>query len=388
MPTKTGTEIVQNEKGRGGRAEHLMNTKNNKRTIACSFLLSALVLLSGCTGIGPKTIPRDRFDYAAAVSDSWKDQMLLNIVKIRYADAPVFLDIASVINSYSLQSDLSLGGSLQSPLTPVAGNANTLALGAAGRYTDSPTITYNPLIGEKFNKSLMKPIPPNAIFSFIQNGWPADFLLRGCVQAVNGMYNRVGVGHDSHPADPEFIQLVEAIVRVQKSGSLGIRMERDKSGDAAVLYFRKRNTERSAADIVELQRLLGLDSSSSEFKVVYGMMPREKNEIAVLSRSMLEIMLELSSSIEVPAIHAAENRVFPALADQESVGSPKQLIRVRSDVNRPQDAFVTVRYRDNWFWIDDRDLYSKRTFSFLMFLFTLTETGGAPAVPVVTVPTR
>jgi hypothetical protein len=365
---------------------HLINTMNAGRTIVYGFLLSALVLLSGCTGIGPKTIPRDRFDYAAAVSESWKDQMLLNMVKIRYADAPVFLDIASVINSYSLESELSMGGALQSPLTPAAGNANSLALGAAGRYTDRPTITYNPLIGEKFNKSLMRPLPPNAIFSLIQTGWSAEFLFRGCVQAVNGMFNQVGMGSEPHVADPEFVQLIEAIVRVQKAGSLGIRAERDKSGDAAVLYFRKRNTEQSAADIAELQRLLGLDSSVREFKVVYGMMPREKNEIAVLTRSMLEIMLELSSAIEVPATHAAEKRVFPALADQEAAGSQKHLFRVRSSVDRPQDAFVAVRYRDNWFWIDDRDLHSKRTFSFLMFLFTLTETGGTTAAPVVTIP--
>jgi hypothetical protein len=50
------------------------------------------------------------------------------------------------------------------------------------------------------------------------------------------------------------------------------------------------------------------------------------------------------------------------------------------------DAFVSVRYRDYWFWIDERALYSKRTFSFLMYLFMLTETGGVQAAPVVTVP--
>ena len=35
--------------------------------------------------------------------DSWKRQMLLNLLKVRYTDAPVFLDISSVINSYSLE---------------------------------------------------------------------------------------------------------------------------------------------------------------------------------------------------------------------------------------------------------------------------------------------
>lgn len=358
------------------------------RTIVCGCLLSAGMLLHGCASIGPKTIPRDRFDYAAAVSDSWKDQMLLNMVKIRYADAPVFLDIASVINSYTLEGDLSLGGSLQTPLTPVAGNANTLSLGAAGRYTDTPTITYNPLTGEKFNKSLMRPLPPGAIFSFIQTGWSAEFLFRGCVQAVNGMHNRIGMGAEARPPDPEFLRLIELIVRVQHAGSLGVRAERDRVGEEALLYFRQRNTDRTAADIAELQRMLGSDDPSGELRIVYGLLPRQKNEIAVLTRSMFEILLELASYIDVPAEHAAEERVFPALARQGAAGGLAPLIRVRSGAQRPQDAFAAVRYRDHWFWIEDRDLSSKRMFSFLMVLFTLTESGGAYPTPVVTVPTR
>jgi len=45
-------------------------------------------------------------------------------------------------------------------------------------------------------------------------------------------------------------------------------------------------------------------------------------------------------------------------------------------------------YCNHWFWIDDRDLRSKGFFSFLMFIFTLVETGGKEGVPVVTVPVR
>jgi hypothetical protein len=62
--------------------------------------------------MGPPTIARDRFDYVTAVSESWKRQMLLNLLKVRYADAPVLMDIASVINSYELAGDVSLSGRL------------------------------------------------------------------------------------------------------------------------------------------------------------------------------------------------------------------------------------------------------------------------------------
>jgi len=41
-----------------------------------------------------------------------------------------------------------------------------------------------------------------------------------------------------------------------------------------------------------------------------------------------------------------------------------------------------------WFWIDDRDLNSKRMFAFVMLLFSLTETGGDQRAPIVTVPTN
>ena len=62
------------------------------------------------------------------------------------------------------------------------------------------------------------------------------------------------------------------------------------------------------------------------------------------------------------------------------------LIRIHSSSERPGDAFIAVPYRDHWFWIDDRDLRSKTLFSFMMFIFSLTETGGKEGAPVITVP--
>ena len=42
--------------------------------ICCLLALSAV----SCSSMGHKTIPRDQFDYNTAISNSWKEQMLLN----------------------------------------------------------------------------------------------------------------------------------------------------------------------------------------------------------------------------------------------------------------------------------------------------------------------
>jgi hypothetical protein len=46
------------------------------------LLFSAFLLISACTAIGPTTVARDRFDYVNAMSESWKRQMLLNLIAI------------------------------------------------------------------------------------------------------------------------------------------------------------------------------------------------------------------------------------------------------------------------------------------------------------------
>jgi len=349
------------------------------------FALLFALLSAGCTTMGPATIPRDRFDYAAAISDSWKNQMLLNLVKARYVEAPVFLDIASAINSYSMETEGSVGAEFQ---TPLASNANTLSLGATRKYTDRPTITYSPLIGEKFSKSLMTPIPPAALLGLLQAGWSTEMLLRCCVHSINGHRNYSQRGVIGHAPDPEFIRLIQVLGRIQKAGGLGMRVVREKDASGTVLFFPPKSAGSSAEDIAEAERLLGIKvETGAEFRVSYGTVPRNDREIAFLTRSMLETLLDMASYIDVPPAHVAENRASPGFADVGAAASGlKPLIRVRSGVEKPDDAFVAIRYRDLWFWIEDRDLTSKGMFSFLMFLFTLTESGGGSVSPVLTVP--
>jgi hypothetical protein len=344
--------------------------------------LSMLVLLSGCAGIGPKTVSRDRFDYTKALSDSWKKQMLLNLVKIRYLDAPVFLEVGSVISQYSLEGQVNLGAGWSNSIT--GGDSQTV--GGSGRYTDRPTITYAPLMGKKFTRSLMTPIPVEGILSLIQADYSVNFVLRICVQTINNIDNRRGGGLDPRAADPEFYRLIKALRKVQRSGKLGIRVKSTGEGETVVLFFRAKDGDEIVQEANLARQILGINPDAAEFRVAYGAIAMDDGEIAMLTRSMLQVMIELGSYIEVPAKDVNEGRVQGFAAGDASDIPP--LIRVRSGASRPQEAFVAVPYRDNWFWIDDTDLASKRIFSFLMMLFSLTETGDRGSAPIVTVPTN
>ncbi len=191
--------------------------------------LLAVLGLSGCASFGPASVDRDRFDYVQAIATSWKQQTLFNIVKLRYADTPVFLDVAQVIGSYQLQAGISVGGGVNFGGPPLP---NTLSLGAAGTYTDRPTVVYTPLTGSHFIKVVMTPIPPPALFLLIESGWPADLLLQIGAQTINGISNKKG-GARSRAADPEFGQLLAAIQRIQASGAVGLRTEQEAARPAA-----------------------------------------------------------------------------------------------------------------------------------------------------------
>jgi hypothetical protein len=77
-----------------------------------TLLLLIVLGLAGCVSIGPGTVTRDRFDYSSAVAESWKSQMLMNLVKLRYGDTPVFLDVGQIISGYTVEGTLSAIGTL------------------------------------------------------------------------------------------------------------------------------------------------------------------------------------------------------------------------------------------------------------------------------------
>jgi hypothetical protein len=348
--------------------------------------LLALFCLTACSSIGPSTVPRDRFDYSSAVADSWKQQTLLNIVKLRYADSPVFLDVGQIVSGYTFQGTLS-GNYGQNYPFGAPGNLTNYGVGVQGTYIDRPTITYTPMTGQQYMKGLVTPIAPSSVLFLLQAGYAADFVLLMTVESINGLNNRSAVPARMNGGDAEFFQVVNLIREVQRSGEIGMRVEVDKARKETTLltFHRRPLTDELKAQRAEIGRLLRLDPSLGEYQVSYGMSAAGGSTIDMTTRSLLQIMGDLAGTVDIPKAHLDDGSVYPVLPPIEGA---EPLMHVHSGTERPKDTFAAVQYQGYWFWIDRADLASKRTFSFLMGIFNFAETGKAENLPLVTIPAQ
>jgi hypothetical protein len=367
-----------------------MNTGREMKPQLASVAPASLLfwsLLAGCRSIGPTTVPRDREGYSAALSDSWKRQTLLNIVKLRYLDPPMFVDVASIVAGYQVQVAANVGGQISS-INAIQGNS--FNMGSAATFVDRPTITYTPLTGNKFIKGLVTPLPPDSVFFMIQSGWPADGVLFASVASINGLKNQQTSISGVIPPDPEFMRVLALMRKIQLSGAVAMRVKVEpQKQQTTVLTFRAKDLPKEVLDdIHELRQLLRLDPDAPDLNLVFGASPSNDREVAVITRSLMQQMATMATEVDVPDEDVAQGRATPGWDDRKDARNSPRLIDIHYSNRKPTDAFVTIEYRGRWFYISDRDLKSKRVFSFMMMLFTLADTGERENLPLITIPAQ
>jgi len=344
--------------------------------------------LAGCHSFGPRTVPGDRFDYNAAIARSHNEQMLLNLVRIRYLQVPNFLTVSSVIAGYTYQGGIGVSGqralgSFDEDL--VGGSANL-------NYTERPTITYTPLAGQAFSRRLLKTIPIEVLFALGQSGWPTDVLFRIAVQRIgvteNMAFGLRNVGESGFREEAERLELYDRVIqlmqRLDDRGSFEV--VRPGEGEPAVFRFARAMSPEQQALADELRTHLGLEADRSTFQVTDRITARSSHEILIQTRSLLAVLSFLARGVQVPEEDAVANRTLALPPDVQQVIEERGPLWIRSQKKRPDDPFAAVRYRDHWFYVDGTDHLSKRTFGTILVLFELLAPSGGGAAPLLTLP--
>jgi hypothetical protein len=357
-----------------------------RRLSKLGTLCAALLALTACSAqLGPRTIPASRFDYSEALARSWDEQLLLNLVRLRYRDTPLFLEVGSVVTHYSIGANVGTGAQV----SVGDGTTRAYSLGPGGvAYTEEPTVTYGPLQGADFVARLLTPVAPSNLLLFSQSGWSVERLLLCCVQRVNNLRNAVGASGptpDYVPTYESFQHLAQLLRKLQVAGLLEVELSSDQS---FVLQLASAPDGTLAGEVAEVRKLLDLPEDVKTFRITSALKRKQPDEIAVTGRSLLAVLFYLSQAVEVPEKHETEGRVtVTRTASGERfdwAAATGHLLQVHSAANDPANAAVKVHYRGYWYYISDTDLSSKTTFSLLTYLYSLKAGSHDLKEPVLT----
>lgn len=352
--------------------------------------LVAISFLSGCAAIGPPRVERDRIEYNTSITESWKRQILLNVVKIRYVEPIFFMDVGEIVASYSMETGGSIGASRTVYDLSGTSDSSLLELGGAAKYTDRPTVTYRPLTGTAFFRGIMSPVPLQNVLASVEAGASAEFVLNLGLRSINGFRNESLTASGFREADPEFKRIVELLTALQNLNALHIvRAPIDKKGLPPRLRLKivaRKGEEKVGKLRRELQKVIGLDGDTDEYRIGFGSTVINDNTIMLQTYSLAQMLASVAGRMEVPEEDVASHKAVAGRQIAEN-GLFDRLM-VHSSASKPQDAFAMVEYRGNWFWVDDHDLVTKRVFSFIMLAFTLMDKGEQDSQLQLTVPTQ
>lgn len=368
--------------------------------------VSLIILLLGACTMGPQKMKTDRFDYATAVGESFKEQTLLNIVKLRHHEWPLFLSVQQIVTQYTQEHTGIVAFDIREPFK---GDWNNYKPSYIFKYNERPTIQMIPVRGKAYAATMLTPMNPATVFALIEAGWPADKLLRTGVGSVNGKHNTHFEFGVHYRADPAFARFTNLLKSLQQKGAISIDILMSSvaptpasPGDPALaktmagkipttvrlnIEDRLLGTELKK-ELQEVKAELNLDPKRNSFKVVYNDDAVDPGTLAIETRSILQIMAELASYVQVPKEEIESGRIaYLQPVPEENITGFRPLVRVRSGPEAPATAFIAVPYRGHWFWIAGTDHASKRTFTFLSIMMNVIESdrqnpGGQIVIPV------
>ncbi len=347
------------------------------------FLGVLACALTACNAVGPAAIRDGRMGYNEAVQITSDQELLLNIVRLRYRDTPTILQIASI------NTQLNLASSFTGSTNLVPSRAESFGLSGNANFYERPTISYRPVVGQAFIEQMLEPVHEDKLTLLYNAGWPVDTLFGLTVQSINGIQNAPGASGPTPELDPDFRRfqrIIHNFRALQRAGLLTVGRDNNTSQLRIAPDVGLQN------EIGFIQRTLGIDPDAPSYTIAQAIDPglAKSDTIAIVPRSLMSAMFYLSQGVEVPKKDIEDGRVFTAqYADGRPVDwqqETNQLFRVRTGWLAPSNAYVSIQYRDRWFYISDNDLSSKTTFALISQLFAMQAGSIRNSGPVLTLP--
>nr|VFK24058.1 MAG: hypothetical protein BECKMB1821G_GA0114241_100716 [Candidatus Kentron sp. MB]VFK34103.1 MAG: hypothetical protein BECKMB1821I_GA0114274_10615 [Candidatus Kentron sp. MB]VFK76740.1 MAG: hypothetical protein BECKMB1821H_GA0114242_10725 [Candidatus Kentron sp. MB] len=360
---------------------------SSPRRLAVSILVLAWLFASGCTQIGPDMVKGGRNDYNQVLAKTGDEETLLNLVRLRYADNPVFLEVASISTSFTWNQGL------DAKITEVQpqGAGDQIELGGSLGYSERPTITYTPLGGANFVRNVLTPVELDSLLLLSHSGWSIERLLRVMANRMNGVENAreaSGPTPANAPRFADFLTATEIMRTLQRKSAITFGYR--KEGKETVPAMR---IEPDALDSDQLQALsdiIGLQPDKPFVDLDIAAHQPRPDALGFELRSLAGIMFFLSHAVDVPEQDITEGR---ATVTKTASGAPfdwelvvGDLLDIKSQEEQPSNAAIAIRYRNSWFYIDDADTQSKYTLMLLGQLRALQAGNIHRIGPLLTLP--
>jgi hypothetical protein len=379
----------------------LSGTIDEMKYLKCSLLIGIVLLISACASQGPKRLPADRFNYNAAIGTSAREQMLLNIVRTRYQDMPVFLAVSSVVAQYAYEGNVGASYSREFINTPSPiPTSDTASVSANVAFSEFPTISYTPLAGEAFGKHLYSELSPELIFSGAQSGFSVDIIMQIGVQRI-GIAENMSFSEDplqtqsasDHKKLRSFFRAIKLFSILNDAEIIEVhRIVADKeSGSINKLFFVITDTisEPMRPILEEFRQLVGL-TNANQFLITERTTDLADDEISIQTRNVMAMIKFMSRGVEIPAEHIEQGWAIDYGLHHRSAELPENLFpfKMSSSEDHPGNVFAAVRYQDHWFYVEHGDFLSKRALEHLMIIFQLKAPVSRSSAPLLTLPTR
>lgn len=333
------------------RAFHLLRTV---------MVILSIISLVGCSSFGTKTLGRERRAYDFEIARSDNSQLLLNIVRLHHIDDIDFLQITSITSQKTFTGS---GSGSFLLYRPTIGSGATWSPSLS--YSDTPTVTYTPLQGATFVNNLLTDVSLQSVFRLSNTDRDIEKIFMLSLRRINDYHNLIGFENtDLHAKIPHgyavFLKILHHLYVLQKQNAIEFYLGSSSGQEPKLIIIF--SSKRGLKEQFALKRLLNVPPRAKFIELVTDYLEHPSPyTVRVKTRSFTSMLSYLANGVQLPDNGSGKAR-FKSF--------PVPILKIyRSKF--PVYSQISTYYRGNYYYVDDKDSKSKRTFLLVSAFYQL-----------------